>query len=74
MNTKKPSQKPVISSKSQEQLRDASSILRKIASDVAFIRDAELPFTIQGLVTDALNQENLSEDSTPSPSCLAVAV
>ena len=74
MNTKKPSQKPVISCQSQDQLRDASSILRKIASDVAFIRDEELPFTIQGLVTEALDEENLSEDNTPSPSCLAVAV
>ena len=39
---------------SREKLRDASSIIRKIASDIAFIREVEITVTTQGLDAEAL--------------------
>ena len=54
MNTKKQSQKTEITCQSREQLRDASSIIRKIASDIAFIREVEMAVTTQGLDAEAL--------------------
>ena len=65
MNTKKPSQKTVITCQSREQLRDASSIIRKIASDIAFIREVEITVTTQGLDAEA---EDILDIITFSPS------
>ena len=68
MNTKNPSESPVISCQSREQLRDASSIIRKYASDVAFIRDEGMAVTIQGLDAEALVEEYLMNIIMSSPS------
>ena len=68
MNTKNPSESPVISCQSREQLRDASSIIRKYASDVAFIRDEGMAVTVQGLDAEALVEEYLMDIIMSSPS------
>ena len=68
MNTKKPSESPVISCQSLEQLRDASSIIRKCASDIAFIQDEGMAVTIQGLDAEALVEEDLMDLIMSSPS------
>ena len=67
MNTKKPSESPVISCQSLEQLRDASSIIRKYSSDIAFIRDEGMAVTIQGLDIEALEEEYLMDVIRTSP-------
>ena len=68
MNTKKQSQKTEITCQSREQLRDASSIIRKIASDIAFIREVEITVTNQRLDAEALEEEDIIDLITFSPS------
>ena len=66
-NTKKPSESPVISCQSREQLRDASNIIRKISSEIAFIRDEGMAVIIQGLDIEALEEEYLMDVIRTSP-------
>ena len=68
MNSKKPSESPVISCQSREKLRDASYIIRKYASEIAFIRDEGMAVTIQGLDAEALVEEYLMDVIMSSPS------
>ena len=70
MNTKKRSEDPIILCQSQEQLRDASSIIRKHWSDIDFIRDEmEVPSDgEEGLDVEALMDEYLEAVIMSSPS------
>ena len=68
MNSKKPSESPVISCQSREKLRDASYIIRKYASEIAFIRDEGMAVTVQGLDAEALVEEYLMDIIMSSPS------
>ena len=58
----------MISCQSREQLRDASNIIRKISSEIAFIRDEGMAVTIQGLDIEALEEEYLMDVIMSSPS------
>ena len=48
MNTKKSSEDPMITCRSQEQLRDASAIIKKHLSDIALIRDERMEVNSEG--------------------------
>ena len=61
MNSKNPSPSPVTICRSQEKLRDASSVIRKHLSDIAFIRDGRRDNTIEGEEGPDLDMEALME-------------
>ena len=61
MNSKNPSPSPVTICRSQEKLRDASSVIRKHLSDIAFIRDGRRDNTIEGEEGLDLDMEALME-------------
>merc|ERR1719360_12896 len=70
MNTKKRSEDPMMLCRTQEQLRDASAIIRKHWSDIDFIRDEmEVPSDgEEGLDVEALMDEYLEAVIMSSPS------